>query len=530
MIISINKLSSGPLVRGVEDTTYRIKLWGRAKPKKNISTVLVARIKTSNETKYSDYKEVLVSEINDYIEQIEFTDLNPGTRYDYQIGCYYTEDFYNSQPKVFDWYKADKGSFKTDGMSLPLGLSDINSDDSDYLTETTENDNIWSFAFSSCRIHMNIGPVSIMGTGKKADKIYRAVLETKPDIWLEIGDQVYFDYFNPVYRLKKLKDMRKLYRWVRSYPHIKRLYANCIIYQMCDDHDIHRDNSNHIKKVNDLAVWEYGVKCFYEYQHMHGPSRKYSDENNGLGNDHLWYYFYRRNATFFVIDSRSERSEGKIVSDHQLNTLIDWLHDPAHEYLIKFIVSPTPVVSQKNEDSWFGFPVQQRKLLEATVGLDNVFILTGDAHCARTAVYQFELQESNENHVIHSVHTITEIMSSGLYSVTGDKGKRFNFRDNYINGINNFDIDAYDKNNDFPYILDNSSRGGLKLITVHATDTYPQIKTPYGVRVNVDLPFRKRIDCIFTKVTIELNKLIIRVYNQKGVVLDTNEIQLRTRF
>lgn len=489
MIVNVSALSTGPLVRGTTDTSLSIRLWGRAKPKKRYDAVLIARIQPVGGI-YSEFKELAVSPVTDYIEQIEFTDLQPATRYTYQMGYYYRA--LGGESQAYSWTNASAGSFVTDNPESRIDGSG-------------QADTLWAFAFSSCRIHIGFGPVTLFGTGSGADTVYRAVAETDPEFWLEIGDQLYFDYVGPVYRLKKLASMRKLYQKVRSYPHLKHLHSNYITYEMCDDHDLHRDNTNASKKALDTTVWEQGLKCFNEYQYINGPA----------ASTHLYYSFYRNNAAFFVCDTRSERTDEGIVSEEQLSHCLEWLSDPAHSHLIKFVVSPTPVISQTSVDSWFGYPVQQRKLVKAMLATTNAFILTGDAHCARTGVYQ--VYEDG----IDTGQRITEILSSGLYSVTGDKGKAY---DSNLDGEIN--IELYDKDNNFPFAPDNSAAGGLRLVTVQSTASYPPITTPYGIRLHAPIPFRKPIDSIFTKVNVDYNKLIVAVYNQNGTLLDSIDIAL----
>ena len=511
MLVNIREPTVGPLVRGTYDTRTSIRLWGRGngpsvkkieknkKSKKSFlpdQCMLIARLRPIGNSEndnpdfeYNDHVEIQVKPENDYVGQIEFNDLAPGYIYEYQMGFYRAPNVDREAcPIEYDWSDSAQGSFKTDDGS----------------------DKPWTFAFSSCRIHIGLGSFVLFGSGKKADKIYKAIMDHETDMWMEIGDQVYYDFVGPVYRLKSLQDMRKLYQQVRTYPNLKHLHANRIIYQMCDDHDIHRDNTNSDKQHKDESTWKNGFQAFKEYQHIDGPD----------ASDKLWYIFNRNNATFFVFDTRSERTDTRIISNEQMQAYHNWITDENNADKIKFLVSPTPVVSQVGLDSWFGFPEQQKELLKTMSTVVDAYILTGDAHCARTGIYKLFDGNTDLN------YKVIEIMSSGLYSVTGDKGKQFN---ESISSNKKFSIESYDKNNNFPHTLDNTAKKGIKLVTTFATKTWPEIKSPYGIRLNTKFPTGKRIDCIFSTIDINEETITVNVFNQNNDLLDSIEINRNDR-
>jgi len=291
-------------------------------------------------------------------------------------------------------------------------------------------------------------------------------------------------------RKKNLKSMRKLYRTVRNFKYQKQLYASTPIYEICDDHDYHCNNSNRAKRDSDTRVWMSGRKSYMEYQHYLGPS-------SYIGK--LWYSFSRNNAIFFVFDTRSERDETKreIISLLQMEAFEKWIKDENSQDKIKFVVSPVPLVSQNSEDSWYGFPEQQKKVINLITSIDNVYVLAGDAHCARVGKYK--IYDEND---IELDRTVTEVVSSGLVAINHDKGKSYNGE--YI-------TEEYDKDNDFPFKLDNSKRNGLKFITNYASKCYPKNKK-CSFLDKLDRPFNLSSDNIFTKIIID-NGIKVEFYD-----------------
>ena len=375
----------------------------------------------------------------------------------------------------------------------------------------------WSFAFGSCRYQFGIGPIKFFGSGSSSDKIYKSIYEQDIEFFMSIGDQVYLDPMGPIFRNKKLSDIRKKYREIRSYPDIKKLYSSIPIYEICDDHDIHRNNSNASKKIKDINTYCNSLKAYTEYQHYDGPR---------LDKPNLYYIFYRQNATFFVMDTRSERDERlnvdniqktpNIIGSKQLLAIQKWATSASNSDKIKFLISSVPVVSQPEMDSFYGFPSQQKQLLEILLGLDensdliqNLFILVGDTHCARIGQYYVYDKENKY------LGDVTEIISSGLVAITHDKGKYYEHGN---------DLTNYNTNNDFPYCVDNTNNNGLKFTTVFSSKSHPSITN--RTLDKILYPFKMISDNVFTKITINSDKMIVLIYNQSGSLLDSIDVDL----
>ena len=152
-------------------------------------------------------------------------------------------------------------------------------------------------------------------------------------------------------------------------------------------------------------------------------------------------------------------------------------------------------------------------------GLDinNVVILTGDAHCARTGIY--EVYDEMNTCIGYK---LTEILSSGLAAINHDRGKKLghipmNLTEDYIK--------KYNEDNDFPYIIDNRANGGLKFVTSYSSDCYPRQKSN-TIKNKIKNVVTQIVDNVYTNLTVNRDRLIVEVYNQDGELLNSEIIQL----
>ena len=494
----------GPIVKGSlgDATSSVLRIWMQGlKTKRGEKSIIIGRVRRLGNEIYEG-KNILIQVLpnNNYIGIIEFTGLNPGTIYEYNVGCYVVKKkTSNYMNHIFDWTNSLTFSAKTSELT-----NDIYSLKS------------WGFVYGSCRYHLKLGPKTMFRTGSDADKVYKAVKDVKPDFFMSIGDQVYLDPMGSIGRYIDIDDIRSLYKKVFSFKNFANLTATTPTYFICDDHDIHRNDTNWEARNNDRVAWANGLQAYREFQHINGP----------VDNGELYYSFDWNNATFFVIDTRSERDErivvdGKpkkptILSDHQINAVKEWSRDPENYRKIKFLVSPTPVISQTSQDSFNGFPHQQAELVNILLDCrntesdyQNVFILAGDAHCSRLGTYTVS---NGQNHI----GKITEIISSGFVSIAHDKGRPFSAKNGDV-----VDIDKYDEANDFPFVIDNVNRGGLCFQTEFSTCTFPEpkdMKKPTLLRKFTSLAKLTSIESAFVKVCVDDVTASFEIYNQDGVL------------
>jgi alkaline phosphatase D len=503
--ISIKKLTCGPIVKGIvqedgihttinadantNDTNdindhlgrHSIRIWFRGE--KNTHGIIKLKEDHPSVT-WKDYRIIPLDQRYDYTTIVDFNGLKPGTCYQYQVGVIYNKDLYDT--KFYDWSNIDNYGFRTENSDQYINKS-------------------WSFVFGSCRRYVKVGFMTLFGTGKQADKIYESISRDCIDFFMSIGDQVYFDPIGDFLRIKNKKDMEKLYRKIFNFPHLKCLMGNFPTYLICDDHDIHRNNSCRESKMDELDVWENGLDTYMEYQHYSHPSRLKSK------NIKLWYIFDRNNATFFVMDTRTKRNElnknKKIIDQDQMNNFKEWIKIKNNK--IKFVVSSVPIVSQNTDDSWFGFPEQQAEVIDEVVKTKNCFLLTGDAHCARNATY--DVINSFRQHI----GKVVEILSSGLAAINHDIGHKY--------GMTN-----KKKHSDFPTVVNNTQNDGYKFVITRSIDSHPRPNRPRGIDYIRQIATRV-VDNVYTKITVNQHNVCAKIFNQNGKCLDTTIFDLTVK-
>lgn len=477
----VNSSTVGPILKGKED--YKsIGIWIRGKRKYNYKVFGIVKLDDI------DIKVKELSESNDYINIFNYRDLAPG-EHKYQAGYIHNQS-YNLEENTLDWSNVETHKFEIN-EDRPL-----------------------SFVFGSCRRLIRLFGINFCGTGLEGDKIFRAIKDQNElDFVLNIGDKVYYDPTLNIKQYKTLKQKRSICRRVYNFPEHRSLYQEIAGYDMCDDHDLVQNDTG--RKIREKYPHRFldGLKTYREYQHMLGPV-------DSIG-EPLYYSFERKGAYFFVMDTRSQRDEltenPYVLDSRQVIEFENWIKDPMKKGKYKFIVSSVPLLSQDGMDSWSGFPVQQKYIIELLCGddiegekLDKVVVLTGDAHCARVGVYSIY-----DNGKL--LGNIPEILSSGLVAVNHDKGKiltRFTM------------LEEYNQNNDFPYTIDNTGRGGLKIVTSFSSASYPDPSKPRGLRQKLISPFKQVVDNVFIKVTEikedenDKSQLEIKIINQNNIILN----------
>lgn len=289
MIVDIQPLVLGPIVKGPEGsaTSTSIKIWGQGSCNQRCGQcTIIARLIRPNGEVCHEHARINVQAKHNYIGIVEFNDCLPDTEYIFEIG------YFRINKK---WLKDENISFAFNWSSASRGLVRTAADSNSFNSASDS----WNFVFGSCRYHLSLGGKSILGTGQTADRIFRSINERNPSFFLSIGDQVYLDPLGSVGRLKDIKDIWAKYEKVFGYPHIKKLFENTPTYFMCDDHDLHCNNTNWKLRNEDPEGFKNGLQAYREYQHLRGPE----DTNC------LYYTFDWNNATFFVMDTRSERDE-----------------------------------------------------------------------------------------------------------------------------------------------------------------------------------------------------------------------------
>lgn len=444
--------TAGPVLFGTEDWN-RINVWARGDDRV-LETQCIYQLDDN-----PPHIAISNSE-NDFVSMVEWTNLSEG-HHTYKVG------YINEYSADLDWSTAYIGQFNI------------------------SNTGNLTFAFGSCRNVVHVGPIKVFGTGKKADKIFESIKNVKDmDFFMSIGDQWYYDTSIP--HARSVKAMGKMARKIYNYPHARYLHSSAKIRRMCDDHDFQKNNTCRKTRERDPKTARNGRRAYEIYQHYKGPINS--------RNLPLYYTFVEKNVHFFVMDTRSERDEIEtktMISEDQFFAFENWISDPIRKDCVKFVVTPTPFLSQNSPDSWFGFPKQQKDVIDLLLNQEHVIILTGDAHCCRTANY--DIYDANRH-----LGNLTEIMSSGLCAVHHDVGKQC------VNGIK---TENYDRFNNFKYQLDNTDKGGYKFLTNYASETFPKNCPWYQQFSHL---FERVTDDVFTRIIVNDRDIMITVINQYG--------------
>lgn len=224
-----------------------------------------------------------------------------------------------------------------------------------------------------------------------------------PAFMIHCGDQIYFDVDFPERRGSK-HDYRRNYRqaWFED-ECMKKLLRKLPHYMILDDHEIVDGFGT---EPDSRAKRSESALCAYdEYVSARQPSPP-DDCENPDDRKRRYYTFDHGNTSFFVLDTRTERSAEsmEMIGDRQLKALELWLRKP---HGLKFIVSSVPFVAElrppgldangerredERADKWSGDAwTSQRKDIIAKIyehGVERLVFLVGDMHCAYHAKMQ----------------------------------------------------------------------------------------------------------------------------------------------
>lgn len=208
---------------------------------------------------------------------------------------------------------------------------------------------------------------------------------------LFLGDFIYVDV--PERFGKSADEYRMQYRQVYASPDWAPVGQNLSWIHVLDDHEISNDWDAKNTGVYDAALGPWGT-----YQGAGNPPRsiragtKDKRESNGT-----WYDFAQGPASFFMMDTRSYRSSNSepfkdedktMLGEAQLADFLAWMNRPEPRG-VKWKIIASSVPFTKNwpvnvKDTWGGFLVERRKILEAMWEVGSrgmgVLILSGDRH------------------------------------------------------------------------------------------------------------------------------------------------------
>ncbi|OUS27030.1 hypothetical protein A9Q99_17660 [Gammaproteobacteria bacterium 45_16_T64] len=263
-----------------------------------------------------------------------------------------------------------------------------------------------------------------------------------PQFIILMGDQVYTDASAGLFDPTDQYDRYTLpyHKWL-SQPHVKSVLRRLPSYMMLDDHEIIDNWDRAELTLGDPSLLEQGKRSYLHFQRNSHQTPRHPAPNHS--DTPLWYTFVQQGFDFFMIDSRTEREgrsaneqpddpntaplyKAKILSDEQLNALIQWL-DKTNSDRPRFIVSPSMLLPRqlhaKNDenpvhyaalhsDAWDGYPYSLNRILAhiADNNIEQLVFLSGDEHLSNITEINLEHATSKQTTTLYSIH------SSGLYS------------------------------------------------------------------------------------------------------------------
>ncbi|KAJ4389425.1 hypothetical protein N0V93_006893 [Gnomoniopsis smithogilvyi] len=229
-------------------------------------------------------------------------------------------------------------------------------------------------------------PLSIPGMRHLA----KLIPDLGAQFMLFLGDFVYADV--PKFWGGGAGDYRQKYRAVYASPEWPQVGQNLSWIHVLDDHEIKNDWDN-----NQTGLYEAAVDPWHHYHTSVNPP---AVKSAGLGTTRggiTWYEFTQGPASFFMLDTRSYRSNNVIpytddqktmLGPNQLNDLLAYLRRPEPRGVQwKIIASSVPFTKNwpvNRQDTWGGFLVERQKILEAmwdaAASGYGVVVLSGDRH------------------------------------------------------------------------------------------------------------------------------------------------------
>ena len=264
----------------------------------------------------------------------------------------------------------------------------------------------------------------------------------KPDFFLHVGDQIYYDFPRPDRRPDR-DEYRRAYReaWEDDVA-ARYLLAQWPHYMTFDDHEFADQFARNFLPPNDASPDEYLLEstiAYRDYVDGRNPPRPGSAFE---GEAPYWYEFSVGETRFFVLDTRTERwikgpdvrGASRMIDDDQMNHLLAWMK--RHPNDLKFVVTSVPFVAEvpdtggplpaeqsapgefvrrnKDNDKWSAFDfVEQREQIIRFVaehGIERLVFLTGDMHCC----YHAAMHVAKRGELKYSGVTIHELAGGPL--------------------------------------------------------------------------------------------------------------------
>jgi len=289
--------------------------------------------------------------------------------------------------------------------------------------DSEANDTRLAFAIGSCQYPTAMLEHEVSGASyARLDERIARDGASGPQCLLLLGDQIYVDgtagLFDPTSQFDRyVRPYQLLFRM----PQVRNVLRRLPVYTMMDDHEIVNNWEPGIDERRPDPAMIDGRHAYVKFQRRAGP-----DLVTPVGDSRfpLWYPFEVGRFRFFMADTRTERTSrtartiaaGRIMSEGQMSSLLDWLSEPSD--MPRIIASPSILlprhsravqrklpVSALRSDGWDGYPGSLHQVLAyiAHQKIRNVVFVSGDEHLSCLARIELARPEDDPV-VVHSVH------------------------------------------------------------------------------------------------------------------------------
>ncbi|KAI0433059.1 PhoD-like phosphatase [Xylaria sp. FL1042] len=209
---------------------------------------------------------------------------------------------------------------------------------------------------------------------------------------LFLGDFIYIEV--PHQFGQSVESYRQKYRQVYASPDWPAVGQNLSWIHVLDDHEISNDWD-----LQSTGIYETAVDPWHHYQTAVNPPEAKRAGSAGLipRRGVTYFSFTQGPASFFMLDTRTYRSRNSepfdsvnktMLGQTQLEDFTAWLRQPEPKGVKwKIVASSVPFTKNwrvNTKDTWGGFLVERRKILEAMWDAGNlgigVIVLSGDRH------------------------------------------------------------------------------------------------------------------------------------------------------
>lgn len=240
----------------------------------------------------------------------------------------------------------------------------------------------FSLAFGSCAGDWGTDPTQ---------GIFLQVAQQSPDLFLWLGDNVYYDFRHKEWEYPMAMENR--WRVQRALPALGPLLAGTSNLATWDDHDYGPDNADgsYPLRLDSLLLFD---------SYWANPSA------GGASEDGVYFSMVYGGVEFFFLDTRFDRSpvQWQPAEDRQLLSPAQWawleqgLRQSQAEF--KVVISGMQILADYHRfESWRLYPSDRQRLYEflAQEAIPGVLFLSGDRHIGevlrRTEVLTYPLYE-----------------------------------------------------------------------------------------------------------------------------------------